>query len=88
VNRKRKLEQLAQPEGQTIQDIMQKSRMKRRFTTACPPPSLRDVKLDPPKTVDVTRFLSNLLFISIYVFSLHFLSCDFHCKVDLINKVI
>ncbi|EZA49448.1 transcription factor SPT20 homolog isoform X2 [Ooceraea biroi] len=59
VNRKRKLEQLAQPEGQTVQDIIQKLRTKRRgfaTSTACPPPSLIDVKLEPPKTVDVARF--------------------------------
>ncbi|KAK9296973.1 hypothetical protein QLX08_009163 [Tetragonisca angustula] len=59
VNRKRKLEQLAQPEGLTIQDLMQKLRTKRRIvtTTACPPPSLTNPPLLPPSTpIDVLRF--------------------------------
>ncbi|XP_068987784.1 transcription factor SPT20 homolog isoform X2 [Bombus flavifrons] len=59
VNRKRKLEQLAQPEGLTIQDLMQKLRAKRGVatTTACPPPSLTNPPLLPPNTpIDVLRF--------------------------------
>ncbi|XP_071644952.1 uncharacterized protein [Temnothorax longispinosus] len=59
VNRKRKLEQLAQPEGQTIHDLMQKSRTKRRglaTNTACPPPSLKIPELPAPKQTDVLRF--------------------------------
>ncbi|CAD1477890.1 unnamed protein product, partial [Heterotrigona itama] len=59
VNRKRKLEQLAQPEGLTIQDLMQKLRTKRRVvtTTACPSPSLTNPPLLPPSTpIDVLRF--------------------------------
>ncbi|XP_071558409.1 uncharacterized protein [Temnothorax nylanderi] len=59
VNRKRKLEQLAQPEGQTIHDLMQKFRTKRRglaTNTACPPPSLKIPELPAPKQTDVLRF--------------------------------
>ncbi|KAL6258537.1 hypothetical protein P5V15_010494 [Pogonomyrmex californicus] len=60
VNRKRKLEQLAQPEGQTIYDLMQKFRTKRRglaTNTACPPPSLANPPLFPPSTtIDVLRY--------------------------------
>ncbi|XP_012535670.1 transcription factor SPT20 homolog [Monomorium pharaonis] len=63
VNRKRKLEQLAQSEGQTIHDLMQKFRKentKRRVlttNTACPPPSLTNPPLHPPSTaIDVLRF--------------------------------
>ncbi|XP_012279626.1 transcription factor SPT20 homolog [Orussus abietinus] len=59
VNRKRKLEQLAQPEGLTIQDLMQKLRTKRgvAVTTACPPPSLVNPPLPPPSTpIDVLRY--------------------------------
>lgn len=59
VNRKRKLEQLAQPEGQTIHDLMQKFRTKRRglaTNTACPPPSLKIPELSAPKQTDVLRF--------------------------------
>ncbi|XP_046488513.1 transcription factor SPT20 homolog isoform X2 [Neodiprion pinetum] len=59
VNRKRKLEQLAQPEGLTIQDLMQKLRTKRGLstTTACPPPSLVNPPLLPPSTpIDVLRY--------------------------------
>ncbi|XP_012146685.1 uncharacterized protein LOC100879308 isoform X5 [Megachile rotundata] len=59
VNRKRKLEQLAQPEGLTIQDLMQKLKAKRGVvtTTACPPPSLTNPPLLPPNTpIDVLRF--------------------------------
>ncbi|XP_076767117.1 uncharacterized protein LOC143433591 isoform X2 [Xylocopa sonorina] len=59
VNRKRKLEQLAQPEGLTIQDLMQKLRAKRGVvtTTACPTPSLTNPPLLPPNTpIDVLRF--------------------------------
>nr|XP_033321074.1 transcription factor SPT20 homolog isoform X3 [Megalopta genalis] len=59
VNRKRKLEQLAQPEGLTIQDLMQKLRAKRGVvtTTACPPPSLTNPPLLPPNSpIDVLRF--------------------------------
>ncbi|XP_016905892.1 transcription factor SPT20 homolog isoform X2 [Apis cerana] len=59
VNRKRKLEQLAQPEGLTIQDLMQKLRAKRGIVTAtaCPTPSLTNPPLLPPNTpIDVLRF--------------------------------
>ncbi|XP_011694965.1 PREDICTED: transcription factor SPT20 homolog isoform X2 [Wasmannia auropunctata] len=60
VNRKRKLEQLAQPEGQTIHDLILKFRTKRRglaTNTACPPPSLANPPLLPPSTaIDVLRF--------------------------------
>ncbi|XP_015608658.1 mucin-6 [Cephus cinctus] len=59
VNRKRKLEQLAQPEGLTIQDLMQKLRAKRGLptSTACPPPSLANPPLLPPSTpIDVLRY--------------------------------
>ncbi|XP_018403258.1 PREDICTED: transcription factor SPT20 homolog isoform X2 [Cyphomyrmex costatus] len=60
VNRKRKLEQLAQPEGQTIHDVILKFRTKRRglaTNTACPPPSLTNPPLLPPSsTIDVLRF--------------------------------
>ncbi|XP_076664126.1 uncharacterized protein LOC143366720 isoform X3 [Andrena cerasifolii] len=59
VNRKRKLEQLAQTDGLTIQDLMQKLRAKRGVvtTTACPPPSLSNPPLLPPNTpIDVLRF--------------------------------
>ncbi|XP_015186499.1 PREDICTED: transcription factor SPT20 homolog isoform X2 [Polistes dominula] len=59
VNRKRKLEQLAQPDGLTIQDLMQKLRAKRGtpLSTACPTPSLLNPPLSPPTTpIDVLRF--------------------------------
>ncbi|GAB1864951.1 Protein FAM48A [Camponotus japonicus] len=60
VNRKRKLEQLAQPEGQTIQDLMQKFRAKRRglaTNTACPPPFLTSPPLLPPSSaIEVLRY--------------------------------
>ncbi|KAK0162828.1 hypothetical protein PV327_006572 [Microctonus hyperodae] len=60
VNRKRKLEQLAQPEGVTIQDLMQRIRAKRggqQINTACPPPSLITPPLLPPTTpVDVLNY--------------------------------
>lgn len=59
INRKRKLEQLTQPEGLTIQDLMQKLRTKRGIstTTACPPPSLVNPPLLPPSTpIDVLRY--------------------------------
>ncbi|KAI4493050.1 hypothetical protein M0802_009698 [Mischocyttarus mexicanus] len=59
VNRKRKLEQLAQPDGLTIQDLMQKLRAKRGMpiSTACPTPSLVNPPLLPPSTpIDVLRF--------------------------------
>ncbi|XP_011873837.1 PREDICTED: transcription factor SPT20 homolog isoform X1 [Vollenhovia emeryi] len=59
VNRKRKLEQLAQPEGQTIHDLMQKFRTKRRglaTNTACPPPSLKIPELPAPSETDVLKF--------------------------------
>lgn len=59
VNRKRKLEQLAQSDGLTIQDLMQKLRAKRGVvtTTACPPPSLSNPPLLPPNTpIDVLRY--------------------------------
>ncbi|XP_066600622.1 uncharacterized protein [Prorops nasuta] len=58
VNRKRKLEQLAQPEGLTMQDLMQKLRAKRGVVsnTACPPPSFTNPPLLPPNTpIDVLR---------------------------------
>lgn len=58
MNRKRKLEQLAQTDGLTIQDLMQKLRAKRGVvtTTACPPPSLSNPPLLPPNTpIDVLR---------------------------------
>ncbi|XP_018361197.1 PREDICTED: transcription factor SPT20 homolog isoform X3 [Trachymyrmex cornetzi] len=64
VNRKRKLEQLAQPEGQTIHDLILKFRKsestKRRVlatNTACPPPSLTNPPLLPPSTaIEALRF--------------------------------
>ncbi|XP_025988097.1 transcription factor SPT20 homolog isoform X2 [Solenopsis invicta] len=60
VNRKRKLEQLAQSEGQTIYDLMQKFHTKKRgltTNTACPPPSLTNPPLLPPSTtIDVLRY--------------------------------
>ncbi|CAL1677563.1 unnamed protein product [Lasius platythorax] len=60
VNRKRKLEQLAQPEGQPIQDLMQKFRSKRRglaTSTACPPPFLTSPPLLPPSSaIEVLRY--------------------------------
>ncbi|XP_072746310.1 uncharacterized protein [Anoplolepis gracilipes] len=60
VNRKRKLEQLAQQEGQTIHDIMQKFRSKRRglaTNTACPPPFLTSPPLLPPTSdIEVLRY--------------------------------
>ncbi|KAK2586504.1 hypothetical protein KPH14_011399 [Odynerus spinipes] len=59
VNRKRKLEQLAQPDGLTIQDLMQKLRAKRGSvtSTACPTPSLANPPLLAPSTpIDVLRF--------------------------------
>lgn len=55
------MEQLAQPEGLTIQDLMQKLRAKRGVatTTACPPPSLTNPPLLPPNTpIDVLRYIS------------------------------
>ncbi|XP_011051494.1 PREDICTED: transcription factor SPT20 homolog [Acromyrmex echinatior] len=64
VNRKRKLEQFAQPEGQTIHDLILKFRKsentKRRVlatNTACPPPSLTNPPLLPPSTaIEALRF--------------------------------
>ncbi|XP_043487721.1 transcription factor SPT20 homolog isoform X2 [Polistes fuscatus] len=59
VNRKRKLEQLAQPDGLTIQDLMQKLRAKRGTptSTACPTPSLVNPPLLAPSSpIDVLRF--------------------------------
>ncbi|EFN89837.1 transcription factor SPT20 homolog [Harpegnathos saltator] len=57
VNRKRKLEQMIQSEGPTIQDFMQKIRAKRGMTsTACVAPSITNPPLLPPNTpVDVLR---------------------------------
>lgn len=61
VNRKRKLEQLAQPEGLTIQDLMQRLRAKRGVQAStnfvCPAPSLVTPPLLPPDSpVDVLRY--------------------------------
>ncbi|XP_029160204.1 transcription factor SPT20 homolog, partial [Nylanderia fulva] len=60
VNRKRKLEQLAQSEGQTMQELMQKYRSKRRglaTSTACPPPFLTSPPLLPPSSaIEVLRY--------------------------------
>ncbi|XP_034936259.1 uncharacterized protein [Chelonus insularis] len=59
VNRKRKLEQLAQPEGSTIQDLMQRIRAKRGqpISTACPAPSLNTPPLLPPSSpIDVLNY--------------------------------
>lgn len=87
VNRKRKLEQLAQPEGQTIHDLMQKFRTKRRglaTNTACPPPSLKIPELSAPKQTDVLRFLSKHIF-SLH-FYLHYLQSIFHLFMTFIVR--
>lgn len=63
VNRKRKLEQLAPPDGQPIHELIQKLRAKRRglaTSTACPPPSLPNIPLLPPSSpIEVLRLLLN-----------------------------
>ena len=61
VNRKRKLEQLGQSEGLTIQDLMQKLRSKNRIpqtiSTVCPAPILINPPLPPPNTeIDVMKY--------------------------------
>ncbi|XP_012230761.1 transcription factor SPT20 homolog isoform X2 [Linepithema humile] len=60
VNRKRKLEQLAPPDGQPIHELMQKLRAKRRglaTSTACPPPSFTNPPLLPPSSpIEVLRY--------------------------------
>ncbi|XP_033217171.1 transcription factor SPT20 homolog isoform X2 [Belonocnema kinseyi] len=59
VNRKRKLEQLSQPEGFTIQDLMQKLKSKRGAptTSACPTPCLANPPLFAPSTpIEVLRY--------------------------------
>ncbi|XP_058788715.1 transcription factor SPT20 homolog isoform X2 [Phymastichus coffea] len=69
LNRKRKLEQLAQPEGITIQDLMQRLRTKRTsqpcstgsgsasFSTTVPAPCLPVPALSPPSSpIDVLRY--------------------------------
>lgn len=76
VNRKRKLEQMTQSEGPTIQDFMQKIRAKRGLmtSTACVAPSITNPPLLPPNTpVDVLRFIPERVFFSRY-FAL-FVSC-------------
>lgn len=63
VNRKRKLEQLSQPEGFTIQDLMQKIRVKNGTPVAhnCRTPCLANPPLLPPSSpLEVLRYAKQL----------------------------